>query len=413
MQPDNLRIDAKRLWDSIMRIGEIGPGTAGGSSRQALTDDDKAARDLFTQWCRDENCAITIDDMGNIFARRAGREDIPPICAGSHLDTQPHGGKFDGVYGVIAALEVVRTLNQHDIQTTAPLEIVVWSNEEGCRFAPAMLASGVFAGLFEKDFAYARQDADGKRYDDELKRIGYYGDQPCGEHPLGALFEAHIEQGPILQRNDNVVGVVSGGQGLSWFDVTVRGQDAHAGPTPMQGRKDALAAAAQMITAVRDIALDNAPHAVGTVGQLCALPNSRNTIAGETQFSVDLRHPDEPALKAMNQMMFDRCQQIAAAHGVTVDIDSLWHNPPAQFDAQCVNAVRDAATMLQLRHQDIVSGAGHDACQICRRHPVAMIFVPCKDGVSHNEQEWAEPDALAAGCNVLLHAMLGVDRLRD
>ena len=401
------RVNGERLWDSIMQMAKIGPGAAGGSSRQALTDEDKAGRDLFVSWCRAAGCTITLDDMGNIFARRDGRDNTRrPVVSGSHLDTQPHGGKFDGVYGVLAALEVVRTLNDHQIETDAPLEIVVWSNEEGCRFSPAMIASGVFAGLFEKEFAWAREDADGKRLYDELKRIGYLGPQPCGEHPIGALFEAHIEQGPILEKNNHTIGVVTGGQGVRWYDVSLHGQDSHAGSTPMPGRRDALICAAEMTLAVQRIANEHAPYGVGTVGQMSVSPNSRNTIPGSVIGTVDLRHRDDETLARMDDAFRKSCEQIAAHNGVSIEITEIWCNPAINFDQRYVKAVRDAAEKMQYRHLDMVSGAGHDACQVCRIAPTAMIFVPCADGLSHNEQESAEASDLEAGCNVLLHAML-------
>jgi len=409
MNREHIRVDGARLWDSIMRIAQIGPGAQGGSSRLALSVEDKQARDLFVDWCRDAGCVVTVDDMGNLFARRAGSDaQLAPVAAGSHLDTQPHGGKFDGIFGVLAALEVVRALNDAGAQTKAPLEIVVWSNEEGCRFAPAMLASGVFAGVFDKEYAWSRADSSGKQFKDELRRIGYFGDEACGAHRIGALFEAHIEQGPILERDGDVIGVVTGAQGVRWYDINLRGQDAHAGSTPMPGRRDALAAAAELILALRDIALAHAPAAVATVGEMTVSPNSRNTIPGGAQFSVDLRHPDDAVLAALDAELRERCAAVAKLSEVQIDVDDVWHNPPVRFDAQCIAAVRAAAGRLQYRHQDMVSGAGHDACQIARIAPTAMVFVPCAGGISHNEQESATAEDLEAGCNVLLHAMLDV-----
>ncbi|MCP4388374.1 MAG: Zn-dependent hydrolase, partial [Gammaproteobacteria bacterium] len=292
-----LRVSGERLWDSIMAIAEIGPGQHGGSCRLALTDEDREGRDLFINWCKDIGCSIEVDDMGNIFARRDGRNnDLAPIVAGSHLDTQPHGGKFDGIYGVLAALEALRTLHDNEVTTEAPVEVVVWTNEEGSRFAPAMIASGVYAGLFEKDYAWARSDSDGNTIGDELKRIGYLGDAACGEHPIGALLEAHIEQGPILEAQQNQVGVVIGGQGQRWYDLRLKGQDSHAGSTPMPGRRDALVAAAEIISMVQTLAMDFKPHAVATVGEMSVHPNSRNTIPGEVFMTIDIRNPDEDAL---------------------------------------------------------------------------------------------------------------------
>ncbi len=404
-----LRIDGQRLWDSIMAMAEIGPGTQGGSHRLTLTDEDRQGRDLFAKWCEQEGCSITIDDMGNMFARRNGcNNDLPPIVAGSHLDTQPHGGKFDGVYGVLAALEVVRTLNENQIETRAPIEVVNWTNEEGSRFAPAMLSSGVFAGLFEKSFAYSRTDNQGLTLLDELKRIGYLGEQQCGNHQISAFFEPHIEQGPILERNGHPIGVVVGGQGQRWFDITIHGQDAHAGSTPMPGRQDALVAASKLIQGVQKIALDNEPDAVGTVGELSLSPNSRNTIPGKVFLTIDLRHPDDDVLAQMAESLYEQIELQTQDHGLQIEAKEIWHNPPVKFDPECVQAVTNATKMLSCDHTMMISGAGHDACQICRVAPTTMIFVPCAGGLSHNEKESAELKDLEAGCNVLLHSMLAM-----
>ena len=402
-----IRVNGERLWDSIMSMAEIGPGEHGGSSRLALTDADREGRDLFVSWCREIGCDITVDDMGNIFARRAGRNpELPPIAAGSHLDTQPHGGRFDGIYGVLAALEVLRSLHEHEVLTEAPLEAVCWTNEEGSRFAPAMIASGVYAGLFDKEYAWARADSDGRTIGEELRRIGYFGDEPCGEHALGALLEAHIEQGPILEREATQIGVVVGGQGQRWYDVTLRGQDSHAGSTPMPGRRDALVAAADIIGRVQAIALDLAPDAVATVGEMRVLPNSRNTIPGEVRFSVDLRNPDAGVLADMDRRLRGEVADAAVRHQIEAQIDDVWDKPPVRFDPGCIDAVERASAVLGYGHRRIVSGAGHDACQVCEVVPTSMIFVPCEGGLSHNEAESAEPADLEAGCNVLLHAML-------
>ncbi len=406
-----IRVNGSRLWDSIMAMAQIGPGQQGGSSRLALTDADREGRDLFVDWCREIGCSIVVDDMGNIFARRTGRDPArAPVAAGSHLDTQPHGGRFDGIYGVLAALEVLRTLHENDIETAAPLEAVVWTNEEGSRFAPAMIASGVYAGLFDKEYAWARADSDGKTIGEELRRIGYFGDVACGEHPLGALLEAHIEQGPILEAEQKQIGVVIGGQGQRWYDVTLKGQDSHAGSTPMRGRRDALVAAADLIGRIQALALDLAPHAVCTVGEMTVLPNSRNTIPGEVRFSVDLRNPDAAVLAEMDVRFRAETESVAAGHGVESEIDEIWDKPPVKFDPACIAAVESAAGELGYRHQQIVSGAGHDACQVCEVVPTSMIFVPCAGGLSHNEAESAEPADLEAGCNVLLQSMLALAR---
>jgi len=403
----HIRVDGQRLWDSIMAIGEIGPGQHGGSCRLALTDEDRDGRDLFIRWCEEIGCSITVDDMGNIFARRDGRNnDFAPIVAGSHLDTQPHGGKFDGIYGVLAALEAVRTLHDNNLTTEAPLEIVVWTNEEGSRFAPAMIASGVYAGLFEKDYAWGITDSDGKSLGDELRRIGYMGAAPCGDNPIGALLEAHIEQGPILEADNHQIGVVVGGQGQQWYDVTIKGQDSHAGSTPMAGRRDALVAAAEIITMVQTLALEFAPQAVSTVGEMSVMPNSRNTIPGEVFFTIDIRNPDELVLAKMAEQLEARVATITEKHGVECKLVGIWDKAPVKFDPDCIAAVTEATAALGYSNQQMVSGAGHDACQVCLVAPTSMIFVPCAGGLSHNEQESAEPADLEAGCNVLLHAML-------
>ncbi len=402
-----IRVDGQRLWDSIMTMAEIGPGEQGGSCRLALTDEDRQGRDLFVGWCKDIGCSIEIDDMGNIFARRPGRNsNLPPIAAGSHLDTQPHGGKFDGIYGVLAALEAVRTIHDVNIETEAPVEIVVWTNEEGSRFAPAMIASGVYAGLFDKEYAWARADSDGKTIGEELDRIGYKGEKACGEHIIGSLLEAHIEQGPVLEANNNQIGVVQGGQGVRWYDLTIKGQDSHAGSTPMKGRRDALVASADIINRVQELAFDFAPDGVGTVGEMAVMPNSRNTIPGEVFFTVDIRHPQAEILDRMADQFCQTAKQVADRHSVEIVIDEIWRNPPVEFDQTCIDAVASSAGELGYTHQGIVSGAGHDACQVCRVAPTSMIFVPCAGGLSHNERESAEPADLEAGCNVLLQAML-------
>ena len=390
-----------------MEMARIGATPAGGCRRLALTDEDRAGRDLFVSWCLDAGCRISVDDMGNIFARRTGlREGLPAVATGSHLDTQPHGGRFDGVYGVLSGLEVIRTLNDHDVETEAPVDVVVWTNEEGARFAPAMLASGVFAGVFKRAFALERTDGDGRTLGAELNRIGYLGDEPCGDRTLDSYFEAHIEQGPILEREGRTIGVVLGGQGQRWYDVTLGGRDAHAGSTPLADRRDALVAAAGVVSAARHAALDHSPEAVSTVGQLDVIPNSRNTVPGLVRLAVDLRHPDDEVLAEMDASFRERSEAACRNEGVDLEIDEIWRNPAVRFDRGCVDEVRNAARALGYSHLDMVSGAGHDACQVCRTTPTAMIFVPCAGGVSHNEAESAEPADLEAGCNVLLQAVV-------
>ncbi|WP_052257630.1 Zn-dependent hydrolase [Leisingera sp. ANG-DT] len=404
----NHRINGARLWQSIMEMAKIDALPGGGCGRLTLTDGDLKARELFTRWCEDAGCTVTYDRLGNMFARREGRDpDALPVAIGSHLDTQPHGGKFDGIFGVLAGLEVVRTLNDLGLETDAPIEIVNWTNEEGARFAPAMLCSGVYAGLFDLDFALSREDADGLRFGDALERIGYAGTEACGDNKFGAFLEAHIEQGPVLEHHGEVIGVVTGGQGQRWYDVTVTGRDAHSGSTPMPGRSDALVAAARLIQAVQHIALDNGPDGVGTVGELHVNPNSRNTIPGEVRFTIDFRHPDDEVLSVMDTSLL---AQVGAEKDAKVELEMIWHNPPVRFDTACVDAIETAAEAQKLPYRRMVSGAGHDACQVARKVPTAMVFVPCRDGLSHNEAEWAEPEHLEAGCNVLLQAALTLSR---
>ncbi len=405
----SMRVNGQRLWDSLMAMAKIGALPNGGCCRLALTEEDQAGRALFLDWCAAEGCTSHTDDMGNLFVRRSGRNStLAPIVFGSHLDTQPHGGKFDGIYGVLAGLEVIRTLNEHNVETEAPLEVVVWTNEEGSRFAPAMIASGVYAGLFSREFALERQDLDGISQGEALKQSGFMGAEPCGEHKMGAYLEAHIEQGPILENNRNTIGVVVGGQGSLWYDVKLKGVDSHAGSTPMAGRQDAFLCAAQMTVAVRELVTRYVPDAVGTIGTVEVSPNSRNTIPGEVFFTVDIRHPDYATLCEMDKEMQQTFDQLCEQEGITLSLDKIWDNPPAVFDQRCITAVRTAAADLNYKHQDIVSGAGHDACQVSRVAPVGMIFVPCENGISHNEAESAEPDDLEAGCNVLLHAALAL-----
>ena len=404
---ENLRINSDRLWDSLMEMAKIGATPKGGVCRLTLTDLDKQGRDLFVRWCEAAGCKVTVDGVGNIFARRPGRDpSLPAIMTGSHLDTQPTGGKFDGIFGVLAGLEVIRTLNEHGHQTDAPIEVVVWTNEEGSRFSPAMMGSGAYAGVFDLDEIRAKTDIDGKRFGDELKRIGYEGPAPVGGRNVAAYFEAHIEQGPILEAEKKTIGVVTGAQGQRWYEVTVTGQEAHAGPTPMARRKDALVGAAHMIDAVNRIGHKHQPDACATVGHVQVSPNSRNTIPGRVFFTVDFRHPSDDALTAMHEELHATCREIAQAAQVEVGVKDFWYFPPTPFAPDLVASVREGAARYGYSHRDIVSGAGHDAVYMAKVAPSAMIFVPCEGGISHNEIENAKPDDLAAGCNVLLHAVL-------
>jgi N-carbamoyl-L-amino-acid hydrolase len=403
----NLRIDRNRLWQSLMTLAKIGGTEKGGVCRIALTDLDREGRDLFVKWCREAGCAIEVDRMGNIFARRPGKNPkLPAIGTGSHLDSQPTGGKFDGAYGVMAGLEVIRTLNDHGIETEAPVEVVVWTNEEGSRFAPAMVASGVFAGVFDEAYGLSRADPDGKTMGEELQRIGYAGELACGGRPYGAFFEAHIEQGPILEAEKKTIGVVTGAQGQRWYEIWLTGQEAHAGPTPMTVRHDALLGAAKLVQEANRIGLSEAPWGRATVGMMQVSPNSRNTIPGHVFFTVDFRHPDDAALTRMDAALRGSAEKVAKEIGLELKLEQIWYSPPVAFAKPCVDAVRQASKALGMNAMEIVSGAGHDAVYVSRVAPTGMIFVPCENGISHNEVENATPDDIGAGCDVLLHAML-------
>jgi beta-ureidopropionase / N-carbamoyl-L-amino-acid hydrolase len=407
----NLRINGARLWDELMETAAIGATQKGGICRLTLTDLDRQVRDWFTARAEGLGCTVTVDSMGAMFARRAGRADVPPIAMGSHLDTQPTGGKFDGVLGVLAALEALRTLVDAGYETFAPIEVVNWTNEEGARFAPAMVSSGVFAGAFEHDWASARRDSAGVTFAQALEQIGYHGAQRCGEHPLSAFFELHIEQGPILEAEDKSIGIVTGIQGIRWFEATVRGQDAHTGATPMHLRKNALLGAARLVERVDAIARQRAPLAVGTVGRLEVKPNSPNVVPGEVFFTVDLRHPDASVLDAMEQDWIAAAYRMTEDSGLEIESQKILDQPPVRFDADCIACVREGARAAGLTAREIVSGAGHDAGYVSRVAPSAMIFVPCRGGISHNETEHAAPEHCRAGAQVLLQAVLSFDRL--
>jgi N-carbamoyl-L-amino-acid hydrolase len=404
-----LQVNGERLWDSLMTMAEIGATANGGVNRQTLTDEDRRGRDLFREWCEAAGLAVSIDRMGSMFCRRAGRDERrAPVLLGSHLDSQPTGGKFDGALGVLAALEVIRTLNDHGIETDAPLEVVNWTNEEGCRFPPAMIASGVFAGVFNLGYGLARKDHAGNTLGAELARIGYAGERPVGGRELGALFELHIEQGPILEAEGLRIGIVTGAQGARWYDCEVMGAETHAGPAPMEVRRDALRAAAAMLEDIYRIAHRHAPHGRATIGEFQAYPGSRNTVPGRVRFTVDLRHPDGATMDAMDHALREAFAQAQGRHAGRIDckVEQIWYAPPVAFDAACIAAVRDAALAQGLPAREIVSGAGHDAVYMARVVPTAMIFVPCKDGISHNEAEYAAPEACTDGADVLLHAVL-------
>ncbi len=408
---EQLRVDGGRLWQSIMQMAEIGATANGGSHRLTLSDADKTARDLFASWCDEAGLSMEVDELGDMFARRSGRDEAQaPVAMGSHLDTQPFGGRFDGVFGVLAGLEVVRTLNDHGIATTKPLEVVNWTNEEGARFAPSMLASGVYGGVFALDWAQSRRAVDtGATLLDELRRIGYCGARPVHEREFSAFFECHIEQGPILESAGMPVGVVDAAQGFRWYDISLTGFASHTGSTPMTGRRNALLGLAKVALAVDEIAREHAPLARGTVGsQVTVGPGSRNVIPGRVDFTVDLRHPVAATLQAMDAALRRACSEAAAEYGLELSLAQISDTQPVAFDADCVERLELACARLGIAHQRITSGAGHDACYVAKRAPTAMLFAPCKDGISHHESESAEPADLEAVCNVLLHAVLGL-----
>lgn len=403
----DLRINGQRLWDSLMRLAQIGATQKGGVCRLALTELDRQGRDFFVNEARAAGCTIRVDHIGNIFARRAGKNPaLPVVMTGSHIDTQPTGGKFDGNYGVMAGIEVMNTLNDAGIETEAPLEVVVWTNEEGSRFVPVMMGSGTFIDEFKIEDVLVQKDRDGITVGQALESIGYAGKDQVTPAGIAAYFESHIEQGPVLESNDITIGVVTGALGQRWFDVVVTGSEAHAGPTPMNLRHDALLAASHVVQLVNRLALDHAPNARGTVGMMDVYPNSRNVIPGTVKFSVDLRADNDETLSAMVKTLHAECADIANKGGVTIDLKQVVYFPPQAFAEPLVEAIRAGAKNIGLSQMNVVSGAGHDAVYLARVTPTAMIFVPCKDGISHNEIEDAKPEHLEAGCNVLLHAML-------
>jgi N-carbamoyl-L-amino-acid hydrolase len=406
----NLVIDGQRLWDSIMETAAFGATPKGGIKRLTLSDEDKKVRDWFKRACEKLGCKVSVDSCGNMFALRPGRNNgLLPIAMGSHLDTQPTGGKFDGVLGVLSALEAMRTINDAGYETSAPLMIVNWTNEEGSRFAPAMLASGVYAGVFAQDYAYAREDREGRKFGDELARIGYRGTEPVGSHKFQAMFELHIEQGPILEAENRMIGVVTGVQGMRWYEVTVKGQEAHTGSTPMLMRKDALLGAARMIEAIHQVALRHLPG-VATVGLIENRPNSRNVVPGEVFFTVDLRHPDEAALDRMENDYRAALPEIAAVEKLELDEKRIWICPVVNFDPHLIECVKVGAEKSGFTMREMASGAGHDSCYVARVAPTTMIFVPCAGGLSHNEEESTSFDECSAGAQVLLNAVLEYDR---
>lgn len=403
----DLRINAERLWARHMEMAQIGVVAETGNCRLALSDEDAAARDLFARWCGDAGLKIRSDKAGNMFAIRPGTEpDLPVVAAGSHLDTQPHGGRFDGVSGVLTALEIVETLNDAGIETKAPLAVVNWTNEEGVRFSPGLLGSSWFTGRIEDETLDQTISSDGARFADEAERIGWRGNLSPNSFPLGSFFELHIEQGPVLERSGHQVGVVTSVQGLRWLDISVTGLDAHAGTTPLDARKDALLAASAMLVELNRMGRAAGPDARVSVGRFMSATDGPSTVSGKTDFVIDIRHPDERFLAGLAESCAEVCQNQAVAFDCKVEVSLRLNVPPKEFDPECVAAVEAAALKLGVSHKSMPSGALHDASNIAAIAPTAMIFVPCRDGISHNVAEDAKPADLAAGCDVLLHAVL-------
>ena len=403
----NLKVNGERLWESLMEMAKIGPGVAGGNNRQTVTDEDGEGRHLFQSWCEAAGMSMGVDSMGNMFARREGTDpDALPVYVGSHLDTQPTGGKYDGVLGVLGGLEIIRTMNDLDIKTKHPIVVTNWTNEEGTRFAPAMLASGVFAGMHTQDWAYDIEDAEGKKFGDELERIGWKGDEEVGARKMHAFFELHIEQGPILEAEGKDIGVVTHGQGLSWTQVTITGKESHTGSTPMPMRKDAGLGLARVLELVNQIALSHAPDAVGAAGHIDVYPNSRNVIPGKVVFTVDFRSPVLATIEDMEARLAVGAKAICDEMGLGLEIEKVGGFDPVTFDERNVNAVRSAAERLGYSHRDLISGAGHDACWVNRVAPTSMVMCPCVDGLSHNEAEEISKEWATAGADVLMHAVI-------
>jgi beta-ureidopropionase / N-carbamoyl-L-amino-acid hydrolase len=404
---DNLRLNPDRLWDSIHEMAKIGPGIAGGNNRQALTDADGEGRALFRRWCEAAGMEVGVDAMGTMFARHEGTEpDALPVAVGSHLDTQPTGGRYDGVLGVLAGLEIVRTLRDLGLKTRRPILVVNWTNEEGTRFAPPMLASGVYAGVHDLDWAYGRQDAKGLRFGDELARIGWKGAEEVGARRFHAFLELHIEQGPILEAEGREIGVVTHGQGLRWIECTVTGKGQHTGSTPMRMRRNAGRALAQITEVVHEIAMRNQPAALGAIGQIDVYPNSRNIIPERVVFTVDFRSHLLPVLEAMVAELHEVAPCICEGLGCSFEAQIVGAFDPPAFDPVLVGRIRAAAERLGYSHMDIISGAGHDACWVNRMCPTAMVMCPCVDGLSHNEAEEITKDWAQKGAEVLMQAVL-------
>lgn len=409
-----LAINGERLWSTLMEMAEIGGTAKGGCNRQALTEEDKIGRELFIRWCKDIGCTLRVDQMGNMFLRMAGQDNaLSPVITGSHLDTQPTGGKFDGVYGVLAGLEVLRTIHDAGITPLRPIEVAVWTNEEGARFSPAMVGSGVWCGEFDLEYGHARTDKQGVSIKQALEQIGFLGDEPCKPFPVKAAFELHIEQGPILESLEKPIGVVKGVQGMRWYDLIIDGQPVHAGPTPMEQRRDPFMAQSAIVSELYALAAENAPQARATFGDIKAEPGSRNTVPARITMAVDLRHPDQATLDKMDARFREITKNICEKFNLSYEIKDEWNSPAVQFDTTCIDTVRESVEEKGYPFEEMFSGAGHDSVYTSRVIPTSMIFIPCEKGISHNEAENATPEDVEAGCNVLLGAMLKVANSAD
>ncbi len=390
-----------------MSMAVIGATDDGGCNRQSLTELDKEGRDLFVRWCKEAGCSISVDLMGNIFARRPGRiAESAPVMTGSHLDTQPTGGKFDGVYGVLAGLEVIRTLNEANIETDHPIEVVSWTNEEGARFSPAMTGSGVWCGEFDLEYGHSRKDKTGVSIKQALTEIDYLGDRPMASAPVKAAFELHIEQGPVLEQHGRQIGIVSGVQGMNWYDIIITGIPCHAGPSPMEVRKDPFMGITQIIDRLYHLARQHEPLARVTFGDIKAQPGARNTVPETLVLAVDLRHPDQAVLDSMDAAMRKIVTGVCEPLGLQYRIHDEWRSPAVTFAESCIETVRQAVSVCGYSSEEMFSGAGHDAVYVSRLVPTSMIFIPCAGGISHNPAEHASPEDIEAGCNVLLQVML-------
>jgi len=401
----NLKVNKNRLWQSLTKMAEIGPGDNGGSCRLALTDEDIKGRNLLKSWAAQLNCSHRLDSMGNLFIRREGNNGKAPVLMGSHLDTQPCGGRFDGVLGVLSALEVLRVLEENNIKTEHPLEVVVWTNEEGARFSPAMMGSGVFSGVFKQSEIFLQEDNNGVSVEQALHHSDQLGSVACKSFPIKAYYELHIEQGPVLELENKTIGVVTGAQGISWNHVTLNGQTAHAGTTPMNYRKDPVFGMAQIVRGLQKI-IKEQKDSLYTVGRVESKPDSINSVANTVFFTVDLRHSEDAILKIMQQKFKNLIDEVCVEQNLTSELNNIWHSPAISFNENCILKVKIATEKLGYSYQNIVSGAGHDACQISYVAPVGMIFIPCKGGLSHNEAESISSENAQAGANVLLNAVL-------